>query len=139
MNAETGSYTIGEFIPWVPCPETKRRQQMLIEITRFMRKHNIVDSIFGQEAINDLVLRMRRGAEILPVTRAKIIAYMADLDTRYPAGRPKQPRQNAALCDCIPGHRTEYRSGACIDCGITEREFFESGNRPCTRSETWKT
>lgn len=36
-----------------------------------------------------------------------------------------------AECGCIPGHRVGMLSGACADCGMTETEFLETGNRPC--------
>lgn len=37
----------------------------------------------------------------------------------------------SAECGCIPGHRVLVTTGACEDCGMTEVEFLESGNRPC--------
>lgn len=36
-----------------------------------------------------------------------------------------------AFCSCIPGHRVSLLAGACIDCGYTEREYLEQGNRAC--------
>lgn len=38
-----------------------------------------------------------------------------------------------AECGCIPGHRVLVTTNACADCGMTEREFVEHGNRPCAR------
>lgn len=35
------------------------------------------------------------------------------------------------LCGCVPGHRMTVRDSRCADCGFTEQEALEQGNRPC--------
>lgn len=40
-------------------------------------------------------------------------------------------REPIELCNCIPGHRVAWESGICIDCGLTEQEACDTGNRPC--------
>lgn len=42
----------------------------------------------------------------------------------------------SAECDCVPGHRMTILEGRCLDCGLTEAEVVESGNRPCCKENT---
>lgn len=36
-----------------------------------------------------------------------------------------------AFCGCAPGHRMCVAAQVCIDCGFTERDLYEGGNRRC--------
>lgn len=35
------------------------------------------------------------------------------------------------FCDCIPGHRVDFLTGRCIDCGLSEMEAAEGIERDC--------
>lgn len=43
-------------------------------------------------------------------------------------GIPSTP----AECGCVPGHRMTVLESRCADCGLTEQQVAESGNRPCS-------
>ncbi len=52
---------------------------MLIEISRYMKTHNLSPTRFGIEALNDptFVSKLRNGREIRPSTMAKLKEFMS--------------------------------------------------------------
>ena len=52
--------------------------ELLADIRRFQKRHNIPDTVFGRRAINDphLVRDLARGRELRPATAARVRRYM---------------------------------------------------------------
>ncbi len=53
---------------------------LLAEIRRFQKRHNITDTRFGRDAINDprLVRDLKRGRELRPGTTTRIRSFRRD-------------------------------------------------------------
>jgi hypothetical protein len=50
---------------------------------------------------------------------------------RDAAAHERVGRDLPALCGCVPGHRMTVNGSRCLDCGLTEVEVAEGGNRSC--------
>ncbi len=53
--------------------------ELLAEIRRFQKRHNMLDTQFGRRAINDprLIADLQRGRELRPATAARVRGFMA--------------------------------------------------------------
>jgi hypothetical protein len=49
------------------------------------------------------------------------------------AARRARRAAAGAECGCVPGHRMLVTTGRCEDCGLTEQQVVDRGNRPCSR------
>lgn len=58
----------------------RRWVELLAEILRFQRRHDMPDTVFGRRAINDprLIGDLQRGRELRPETVARVRRFMAD-------------------------------------------------------------
>jgi predicted transcriptional regulator len=59
---------------------------MLIEVSRFLRKHGMSDNRFSLLVGNssELMRRIRRGAELRPETIEKVRKFMREYDAEHP-------------------------------------------------------